>query len=189
MHIFTKMTKQDISEIIEFPQGIEFEVIGNVLTVKKDSQENKKKFMLINITLKKQDNSLIIESKKAGKKELKIINTIKAHVKNMVKGLQEVFTYNLEVAYVHFPMVVELDRENNRVLIKNFLGEKKPRVCNILPNVSVKIDRNKITVESHDKEIAGQMAANLERATKVRNKDRRKFQDGIYITEKCGRAI
>jgi len=188
LHIFTKM-KADITEKIEFPDGVEFELEGNVLTVKKDDLENKKKFMLVNIILKKQDSSLIIESKKATKKELKIINTIKAHVKNMIQGLQEVFVYKLEAVYVHFPMVVELDKEGNKVLVKNFLGEKKPRMCNILPGTIIKIDRNKITVESHNKELAGQMAANLEKTTKVRKKDRRKFQDGIYITEKCGRAI
>ncbi len=181
--------KKSITEKIEFPEGIEFDVIGNVLIVKGDGRENKKKFGLTNILIKKQNNELIIESKKATKKELKVINTIKAHVKNMIKGIKEVFTYKLEAVYVHFPMTVELDKENNRVLVKNFLGEKKPRICNITPNVEVKVDRNKITVESHDKENAGQMAANLEKATKVRNKDRRKFQDGIYITEKCGRAI
>ena len=46
-----------------------------------------------------------------------------------------------------------------------------------------------ITVRSSDKEIGGQMAADIERITKVIKKDRRVFQDGIFITNKAGEEI
>jgi len=95
----------------------------------------------------------------------------------------------MEIAYVHFPMTVELDEGKNQITIKNFLGEKKPRICKLIKGADVKIDGKVITVESHNKEIAGQTAANLEKATFVKGKDRRKFQDGIYIVEKPGRKI
>jgi len=39
-------------------------------------------------------------------------------------------------------------------------------------------------VRSGNKYAAGQTAANLEQATRVRKKDRRVFQDGIFIVEK-----
>ena len=102
----------------------------------------------------------------------------------MFKGINEKFAYKLEACNVHFPMTLKI--EGNKLAINNFLGEKTPRHAEILPNVDVDIKGQVITLTSHDKEAAGQTAANFEKATKVRNRDRRIFQDGIYITQKPG---
>jgi len=179
--------KKDLLEKVEIPEGVEVEISGNFITVKSGAKEIKKELRHPNVLVSKKDGEVLIEAKKATKKEGKMVGTIKAHIVNMVKGMQENFVYKLEVAYVHFPMTVEIS--GDQIMIKNFLGEKKPRVCKIIEGTEVSIDGKIITVESHNKELAGQMAANLEKATKIRKKDVRKFQDGIYITEKCGRAI
>jgi large subunit ribosomal protein L6 len=179
--------KKEIIEKIEVPQEIEFELDHEEVKLKYEGKETKKRFNLTNISLKKQGNEIIIEGKKSTKAEAKMIGTIRAHLKNMIKGLKENFEYKLAIEYVHFPMTVEVS--GNEVVIKNFLGEKKPRKCKVLKNAEVKINKSEIIVSSFDKEIAGQMAANLEKTTIVKGKDKRKFQDGIYITEKCGRAI
>ena len=76
--------------------------------------------------------------------------------------------------------------EGNKLAVNNFLGEKIPRYAYILPNVEVQIKGSLITILSTDKEAAGQTAANFEKATKVTNRDRRIFQDGIYIHDKPG---
>ncbi|MEK6830637.1 MAG: 50S ribosomal protein L6, partial [Nanoarchaeota archaeon] len=68
------------------------------------------------------------------------------------------------------------------------LGEKKDRRIKLLPNVEVKLDKDVIELKSFDIEKAGQSATNIEKGTKVRNKDRRVYQDGIFIIEKPGRS-
>ena len=51
-----------------------------------------------------------------------------------------------------------------------------------------KIDNQIIEVDSYDIEKAGQVATSIEKGSKVKNKDRRVYQDGIFIIEKPGRT-
>ena len=134
-----------------------------------------------------KEGKVFITSKNATKNESKLAGTAEGHIKNMMQGIGEDFVYKLEIANVHFPMTVKI--EGNIITIKNFLGEKVDRVSKILPDVKVDIKGMNVEVSSFNKESAGQTAANLESATKVKGRDRRVFQDGIFITEKAGRAI
>ena len=105
----------------------------------------------------------------------------------MIKGLNEKFRYRLQISSVHFPVSVIINKEKNELLIKNFLGEKKDRKVKIFPGIEIRIDKDIIEVESSDIEKAGQFAANIEKKTKIRKKDRRVFQDGVYIISKPGK--
>ena len=56
----------------------------------------------------------------------------------------------------------------------------------ILEGVSVEIKGDEVIVKGIDKEKVGQTVANIERATAVKNRDIRVFQDGIYRISKGG---
>nr|AJS12695.1 50S ribosomal protein L6P [uncultured archaeon] len=172
---------------IEIPQGMEASVNGNVIMVKGDKGEIKKKLNVKSVDVEIKGGKIIIGNERASKKEKRLINTYAAHIRNMINGLGEEFEYKLKIVYSHFPMTVEL--HGHEAIVKNFLGEKIPRKLKILKGVNVNIDKENITVKSHDRELAGQTAANFEVATKIRNRDRRVFQDGIFITNKPGREI
>jgi len=174
--------KADIKRIIEIPEGIEVHLAENEIILRKGEKELKRKFNLPNIKIVKNERNIEITSKNATKKELKLIGTMEAHIKNMIYGLENGFVYKLEICSVHFPMSVKV--EGDKVVIKNFLGEKTDRIGKILDNVEVKVDGKIIEVSSYDLEAAGQTAANIEKATKISKKDRRIFQDGIFIIEK-----
>ena len=51
------------------------------------------------------------------------------------------------------------------------------------------MDKEIIIVKSVNKEIAGQTAANFETSTRIRKRDRRIFQDGIWITQQAGKEL
>jgi large subunit ribosomal protein L6 len=179
--------KKPFEQIIEIPENIEVSLEGNLLKVKGPEGENSREFKLGKINFKIQDKKIILSDKKATKREKKTINTTVSHINNMLKGVQEKFVYTLKVASSHFPMTVKV--EGNKAEIKNFLGEKTPRHCKIPEGAEVEVKKNDIVVKSVDREIAGQAAANFEKATRISNRDRRVFQDGIYITSKAGKEI
>ena len=66
----------------------------------------------------------------------------------------------------------------------NFIGEQQPRIAKILPGIDVKVEGDDIIVSGADIETVGQTAANIQQSTHIRNKDLRKFLDGIYVYKK-----
>ena len=179
--------KRELSQIIEVPEGIEADIQGNSVIVKGKEGTNERKFDLANLNLEKKGNEIIIGNKKSSKKEKRRMNTIAAHIRNMINGVQKVFEYKLKICFSHFPITVEV--KENEALIKNFLGERTPRKAKIPKGAEVKVDKDIVTVTARDIETAGQTAANFETATRIVNRDRRVFQDGIFITSKCGEEI
>ncbi|MBU0536356.1 MAG: 50S ribosomal protein L6, partial [Nanoarchaeota archaeon] len=134
-----------------------------------------------------KDNVLIIKAKNACKKEKTVMGTFRAHIKNMIKGVNEGHIYKLKICSGHFPMNVAMSGKDFSV--SNFLGEKTPRKMIIKEGAKIKIEGEHIIVESTNKEIAGQTAANIETLTKIKGRDKRIFQDGIYIIEKDGNQL
>jgi len=182
-----KKIRKELSRELEIPEGIKAEIESGEIAMSKGEKKLKRKFS--GFSMKVENNKIKLHEKNPRKKEKKMMMTTLAHLKNMIRGLTEGFEYKLESCSVHFPMSLEYDKGKHEFSIKNFLGEKKPRTAKIPENVEIKIEGNIITVSSYDIEAAGLCAAIMERLSKVRNRDRRVFQDGIFITEKPGRKI
>lgn len=166
---------------ISIPVGVEVH-IDDFVTVKKKNFEVKKRLSYPTVTLSQKEGKIVIEPKRFTKREKKIINTFKSHILNMIRGVEEPYVYKLKICSSHFPMSVNLD--GKKLVVKNFLGEKVPRKADVVENAEVKIDGDTILVTSPDKEIAGQTAANFEQCTRITNRDRRIFQDGLWIIQK-----
>jgi large subunit ribosomal protein L6 len=182
------MKHEKIIEKIKIPEGVECSVSGNSLFFKNGNKEINRKIPR-RICAKVVDEELTIESEIYGRKGVKLIRTLEAHIKNILRGFNENFTYKLKICAVHFPMNVSIDKEKSEIVIKNFLGETRPRRAKIRNKTEVRIEKDEIIISSYDKESAGQTAANIEKSTKVKSRDRRVFQDGIYLTEKGGKVI
>jgi large subunit ribosomal protein L6 len=179
--------KKELFVEIEIPEGIEVTFEDGFFKSKGPEGEIERKFNLGKLKTEISKNKIKIGNNKSTKNDKKRMNTIAAHIKNMIKGVQEKFEYKLKICFGHFPLNVK--QEGNKVIIKNFLGEKINREVNIPKGAEVDIGKEIITIKSVNKEIAGQTAANFEAATKIGGRDKRIFQDGVYIINKSGKKI
>jgi large subunit ribosomal protein L6 len=178
--------KREIKVEIEIPEGITIE-IGELVKVKGKAGEVTKNLSNPNVKISKDGNKIVLKALKSTKREQKIVNTFRAHINNMLKGANETYKYKLKICSGHFPMNVSV--KGNEFIVKNFFGEKIPRVLKLNEGANVKVEGDIINVESPDKEIAGQVAASIEQLVKRTNYDTRIFQDGIWIIEKCGNEL
>ncbi len=162
-----------IEEKIEIPEGVTVDVKGMQITAKGPKGELTRIFKAYETTIEKNGNTIIVKGQK-----LALARTIKSLINSMCIGVKEGFEKHMKVVFSHFPITLTV--KNNKLEIKNFIGEKNPRFAKIEPNSELIIKGQDVTVKGIDKYAVGQTAANLLIATKIRKLDPRVFQDGIY---------
>jgi len=174
-------------EKIKIPESVSVEKHKDELKVSGENGEVIKRFTHPTIKIEIDEDEVALRVDRPSKKEKALQGTYKSHIENMIKGAQEDFVYKLKILYSHFPM--EVTAEQNKVVIKNFVGENKPREAKIVGSTKAEVDGNEVIVRGPDKEAVAQTAANIESTTKITKADPRVFQDGIYITEKAGKPL
>ncbi|MBI3034519.1 50S ribosomal protein L6 [Candidatus Woesearchaeota archaeon] len=172
---------------IELPENVSADYNSSFLSMKGPKGELRKKIPATGLKIGVEGASILIESSKGNKRSRKAIGSLKAHIRNYIKGVTEGHLYRMKICSGHFPMSVAV--AGNEFVVKNFFGEKYPRKIKICPEVKVKIDGQEVVIESVNKEAASQFAASVETMTRRNNFDRRVFMDGIYITSKDGKEI
>ena len=171
-----------VERVVSIPSGVSVTMDGTVLHVKgpKGNLQRDMWYPSIDITIGSEDVRFTTESQK--KAVTSMVGTLASHCSNMCTGVTKGYLYSMKVVYAHFP--IQLKVQGDRLEIVNFIGEKYPRTARILPGTTVKIGTDEVTVTGIDKEVVGSTAANIERATRIRDRDPRVFQDGIYIVSR-----
>jgi len=178
-----KKGKKEIKEnIIEIPNGINVTIDDSKIILEKASVVQEVPYNHVYISVEKLDNSVKVIPNNKKTKYTSVSNTIKKLILNAIQGFDKDFVCKLQVVYSHFPMTAKV--ENNKFIISNFYGEKKQRVVNLVSGVKVEISGKEITLSGKDKQKVGQLAGNIESIARMKNKDYRVFDDGIYIVEK-----
>lgn len=171
----------------EIPSDVQVEVSGRTVTVKGKGKEVKKYFKAKHVEIKKEGKEIIIFTESKKRRDRADIGTIQGHIKNMVLGIEKGVTYKLKAVYAHFPMTMKVD--GGKFVVNNFLGEKYSRKIDIIPGATIQVKGQEITVTGVDKDAVSLCAAQIEQVCKVRDRDRRIFQDGIYIIEKDSKPL
>ncbi|MFI5383387.1 MAG: 50S ribosomal protein L6 [Methanosarcina thermophila] len=174
---------KEIARTIEIPEGISVSFSQDVLTVKGPLGTVERKLWYPGVKIDVREGEVVVDAVSSRKEQKAMVGTFTSHIKNLIKGVNEGFECKMSIVYSHFPMQVKVDGKS--FIIGNFLGEKKPRVAQILGETKVKVTGNEVTITGINKEDVGQTAANIEQKTKIRRFDPRIFQDGIYIVQKA----
>jgi large subunit ribosomal protein L6 len=157
--------------MVTIPEGVNIEVSESTVTVKGKNGELTQSFTpLVEIRVSGSEVDVTGETK--------FVNTVSSIISNMITGVTEGFTKEVKVLYAHFPVSVEV--KGTEVWLKNFQGEKEPRKSKIIGQTKVSVKGQNITVSGPDKIAVGQTVANMKSATRIRDKDDRIFQDGVY---------
>ncbi len=176
------MTTQVIENFIEIPDNIDLSIEEKKITVIGPKGKLVKDFKHSSLNLEEHGESVRIWVTNPKKRQAAQVNTLSSHIQNMIKGVDKGFEYRMKIVFIHFPMTVRV--ENNLITIENFIGERKARTAKVLPDVSIQVEGDDIILRGTDIEAVSQTAANIQQATKIRNKDLRKFLDGIYVYSK-----
>ncbi|KAL9088094.1 MAG: hypothetical protein Q9159_003292 [Coniocarpon cinnabarinum] len=146
----------------------------------------------------KQTNrdSINIEMHHGARKSVACLRTVRSLIENMITGVTKGFKYKMRYVYAHFPINVNIDNNKEtgvpEVEIRNFIGEKLVRRIAMAPGVEVapsKNQKDQLEVSGNSLEDVSQSAASIQQACRVRNKDIRKFLDGLYANILLSRLI
>ncbi|MCK5774193.1 MAG: 50S ribosomal protein L6 [Thermoplasmata archaeon] len=173
---------EEMSRDVKMPSGVTTTYEKGILTIKGPRGVLERSFVHPRVQLKVSKDTVSTYCNRPNRREMGLTGTWWAHVKNMVEGVTDGFHYKMRIIYSHFPIKTSL--KGTELVIENFLGERFPRKANVLEGVTTKISGDTITLEGNNKENVGQTAANIEKATKVKNYDPRVFQDGIYLVKR-----
>lgn len=166
---------------IEIPEGVNINIDKVKVMISGPLGQIQRDIWYPGITIIKEDSKLVIGTGIPRREQLAMLGTFESHLKNMIAGVTKGYESTMKVVYSHFP--IQLKTEGNKVIINNFLGEKKSRKANIRGDSKVTIKGDQVIITGINKEDVGQTAANIRMATKIKRFDPRVFQDGVYLVE------
>ena len=167
---------------VKIPESVTVRIEGDLEKVTGPKGMLMREMYYPKVSLSVAEREFTITTESGRKKILAICGTFAAHLQNMIRGVTEGYQYRMKVVYSHFP--IQLKLAGDRVEVGNFLGEKRARFARIEKDVKVALGADEVTVTGIDKESVGKTAANIEHATRIRERDPRVFQDGVYIVER-----
>lgn len=93
----------------------------------------------------------------------------------------------MRAVYAHFPINCAISENGSLVEVRNFLGEKYIRRVRMQEGVTCensKEQKDELILTGNSIEAVSQSVALIQQSTSVKNKDIRKFLDGLYVSEK-----
>merc|ERR1712025_489456 len=175
-------------QLVTVPEGLDASVKSRVVTVKGPRGTLTKSFKHLAVDIFMPKPKLVRVEKWFGKKkELAAVRTACSHITNLMNGVTKGYKYKMRAVYAHFPINCAITEGGTLVEVRNFLGEKYTRRVRMHDGVKCensKEQKDELIITGNNIEAVSQSAALIQQSTTVKNKDIRKFLDGLYVSEK-----
>jgi large subunit ribosomal protein L6 len=167
---------------ITLAQGVTATISGNKVTIKGPLGANERQFNDALLKVEAKGSKILVEqapvNKKLAKKAATSEISLVKELSNDINGVVKYFEVNMEAVYAHFPMTIEI--KPGVISIKNMLGERAARTAPMVGSTKAEAKEKKLRIFGTKLEDVTQTAANVRKACRVRHKDERVFQDGVY---------
>ncbi|KAH6636682.1 ribosomal protein L6, alpha-beta domain-containing protein [Chaetomium tenue] len=179
-------------ETLEVPENVKVSIKARLVTVEGPRGKLVKDLGHIAVSFSSPKKNVIgLEIHHGVRKNVAALRTVRTLINNMIIGVTKGFKYKMRYVYAHFPINVNLEQNsetgNWEVEIRNFIGEKIVRNVVMQPGVEAEVSKaqkDELVLSGNSLEAVSQSAADIQQICRVRNKDIRKFLDGIYVSEK-----
>lgn len=163
------------SRTLAIPKEVSIEVKGRAVRVKGPRGVLTKDFRHIAVDMFLTEvegvKTLNVDAHFAKRKQLASIRTVISHVQNLITGVTKGFEYKMRLVYAHFPININVEKKGDIVEIRNFLGEKRVRVVNMLPGVKIarsEAVKDELIISGSDKENVSRSCSLISQSCLVR---------------------
>ena len=175
------------SEKINIPDGVTVECKARVVTVKgpRGTVTKNLKHVKVELNVDKKEKCVVVSIYMNTYKQSAIIYTVCSHIRNMINGVTQGFRYKMHEAHKHFP--IDLQLEGNAVKIIKFIGQRDVKVIPLPEGVTCTKnpkDAGELWFEGNDVDKVALTCSKVFQSCKVKNKDVRKFLDGVFTSDK-----
>ncbi|XP_068661245.1 large ribosomal subunit protein uL6-like [Aristolochia californica] len=177
------------SQTMDIPEGVKVKVKAKIIDVEGPRGKLIRNFKHLNLDFQliEGGKKLKVDAWFGSRKTMAAIRTAISHVTNMITGVTKGYRYKMRFVYAHFPINASITNSNKTIEIRNFLGEKRVRKVAMLDGVSITRSekvKDEVTLDGNDIELVSRSAALINQKCHVKNKDIRKFLDGIYVSDR-----
>ena len=164
---------------IQLPKGVTVSVAGDTVNVKGPKGELKRNLPL-GVSVKVAGAEVVCERADDSRENRAKHGLMRAHLANMVKGVTEGWTRELEINGVGYRAEVAGDT------LTMALGFSHPVVFKLPKGVGAKVDKNRIALSSADRDLLGQTAAKVR---EIRPPEPYKGKGVKYVEETIKRKV
>jgi len=173
---------------MSIPEGVTVSIKTRVVSVKGPRGSLSRSFghLAIDLFLEEKGRKIRAELWFGNRQSIACIRTVLSHINNMIVGVTKGYLFKMRLVYNHFPISVTTEKNGTEVQVRNYLGEKRVRIIPMIGDVVCKRSedgtKDEIILSGNDLDAVSQSAANIWSSSRCKDKDIRKYLDGVYVS-------